>query len=116
MRLFAIIMAILIAFPNIGSAFTSGECCSGTAMLGEVLVAENRSEVKTCCSHSPEKDGANECGSKCKCATCFSPILYNSIEETSSRIFENCTQTVADLVKSYTFELPIIIWQPPKQA
>lgn len=116
MRLFAIIMAILIAFPNIGSAFTPGECCSNTPMVGEVLAAESRSTVKTCCSHSPEKDGENDCGSKCKCASCFSPILYNSYEKLSSRTFENYTQSSTAFIKSYSFELPTNIWHPPKQA
>ena len=116
MRLFAFIMAILIAFPNLGSAFTSSDCCSHSSILGEVLIKEAQVEVKSCCSHSPEKDGEKECGSKCKCASCFTTTLYNVIASIISNNQDEYSQTVADFTQSYFFEFPINIWQPPKQA
>lgn len=116
MRLFALIMAILIAFPNLGSAFTLGGCCGSSAVAGEEIVQAPKVKVKTCCSHSPEEDGENECGSKCKCASCFSPILFNTTEEVAKSTVEIYSSAVADVVLTYFFELPFNVWQPPKQA
>jgi len=112
MKFIAIILALFVAFPNMGYALVD-DCCSH-----EQIVQENCEdighELNTDHQHSEEGD-SEPCSSQCDCSCCMHTFLIAETKNLSDKIIL-VIKNESPISSGSSFSLGFynLIWQPPQ--
>ena len=110
MRIVAIILALFVAFPNMGYALTSS-CCSHE----EVNHDGCEDEVFDLSHESQESKDESPCGSQCDCSCCMHTFLIkDSIEVQGKAEVEHHKTTPLSPGTPFRQGFYNLIWQPPQ--
>ncbi len=111
MRLVAIILALFVAFPNMGYALTSN-CCS------HVEVELDSCEDKLPDTHNgcqDANDDSKPCSGQCDCSCCMHTFLIKEEIKAQDRVEVTHTKTTPlSLGTSFRLGFYNLIWQPPQ--
>ena len=112
MRLVAIILALFVAFPNMGYALTSN-CCSHE----EAKQDSCHEDVLDLCGESQDSEEKKDssCPGQCDCSCCMHTFLIKDVTKESSNL-ESTLSNSSPLSPETPFRLGFynLIWQPPQ--
>lgn len=111
MKLVAIILALFVAFPNMGYALVN-DCCSHE----QVVESDCGEDTLALQDHgSDQNDDHPPCPSQCDCSCCVHIFLIADEIEVHQNINQIFSQT-SPLSRGTSFSLGFynLIWQPPQ--
>lgn len=110
MRLVAIILALFVAFPNMGYALTSS-CCSHE----EVMHDGCEEDVLDLNHESHDDDTDSPCGSQCDCSCCMHTFLIkDDITEIDKAEISHIKTTPLSPGTPFRLGFYNLVWQPPQ--
>jgi hypothetical protein len=110
MRLVAIILALFVAFPNMGYALTSS-CCSHEKVKHDSC----EDEVFDLTHESQDSEDDKPCGGQCDCSCCAHTFLIkdNIVFQDKTEI-EHHKTTPISAGTPFRQGIYNLIWQPPQ--
>ena len=110
MRLVAIILALFVAFPNMGYALTSN-CCSHI----EVEQDGCEDDIHNMTHESQDTEEDAPCGGQCDCSCCMHTFLIKDDIQIQDKVEITHTKT-RPLSPGTSFRQGFynLIWQPPQ--
>jgi len=116
MRIIALILAILLAFPNLGHSL-GNNCCSGEmtetmSCHSDVADIDMDSTANDC--HDEEN---NSCAGQCDCSCCQATVMATHDSKVDSSLISDLVKTEPlNMGTPFAIGIANMIWQPPRMG
>jgi len=112
MRIIALILSILLAFPNIGHSM-GNNCCSGDKM--ETMSCHGDAVDTDSNEDSCHDDDDKSCAGQCDCSCCQATVMAtDSTKEVRTAVAQLVKSEALNLGTPYAKGIKDLIWQPPR--
>lgn len=111
MKVIAVILSILLAFPSLGHSLSS-DCCSDDKTEIMECHADMEDAPSDCCGGDQE---SSPCGDQCDCSCCHGTIMASETTKDIATIYVDFVKTEPlNPGTSFASGISNLIWQPPK--
>ena len=112
MKVIAVILSILLAFPSMGHNLGS-DCCSKDKVETMDCHADMAEDAPSDCCQGDQEN--SPCGDQCDCSCCHGTIMASETKKKVASFYVDFVKTEPlNPGTSFAAGIPSLVWQPPK--